>query len=159
MGLIEDLDLNSKPQAQPFEFRSISPQDLHLYWDWIRKGLEKIKLKTKIRLTWTEDHIRASLLQNQALLYVGLRDGCLLNFSILSVTQDPFLQVPTALHVWAFYAERNFDEATDLSMGEIIKLGKRLCLSSITVQGRRGWIKRMRQHGSINQSTLFEMRI
>lgn len=120
------------------KFVHVPPAELHLHWQWILKGLEEVKKRVYGRITYTPMHIRQSILQGQAYLYICTDEGVPAVFTVLTIQNDPFLLVPTVLHVWVMYAEKNQNKAVKFAAAEICRLARSLCLERLHFLSPRG---------------------
>jgi hypothetical protein len=153
--------LHFLPEPEGYRFMQVAPQELAQYWPWILKGLAAVKRRMADRITYTPMHVRQALLQSQAWLYVVTQDGAPAAFTILTVQNDPFLLVPTVLHVWVLYAEPHQGAAVQRAAAEIYQLGHKLCLERIHFLSPRGnervWQRLFARYGGHAAMTAYEV--
>jgi hypothetical protein len=121
-----------------FKFVHIPPGELPKHWPWVLKGLAAVKERVGDLVSYTPMHIRNSIVQNQSQLFIVTDDGVPAAFTVVTLQTDPFLNVPTVLHVWILYAEPRQHKAAKFAIAEIIKFGKSLCLSKMHFLSPRG---------------------
>jgi len=144
-------------------FTRIEPITLWEIWPWVLKGLETVKRCTEEEgghVSYTPAHIRNSVFNRQADLYVVTEDGIPTVFAVLTVQNDPFLLVPTTLHVWIEYSESQSMRTADFAHQEIIALGRRLCLEEVNFLTSRGvWERRLRKIGMKPTMTFYSLKL
>jgi hypothetical protein len=112
-------------------FVHVPAGELASHWPWVLRGLAVVKRRVHGRISYTPMHVRQSLLQSQAYLYVVTDDGVPAAFTVVTIQNDPFLLVPCVLHVWILYTESPHLSVTRFAVQEIIELGKKLCLERV----------------------------
>ena len=125
-------------EQEGFSFVHVPPATLPDHWPWVLKGLAKVKEKMGDLVTYTPAHIRNSLVQNQSQLYIVTDDGVPTAFTVVTMQNDPFLNVPTVLHVWILYVEPGHAKAAKFAIEEIVKFGRKMCLSKMQFLSPRG---------------------
>jgi len=121
-----------------YRFVHIPPSDLPQHWPWVLKGLAKVKAKMGDMVTYTPAHIRNSLVLNQSQLYIVTDDDVPVAFAVVTLQNDPFLNVPTVLHVWVLYVEPYQPKAARFAVAEMAKFGRSLCLEKLHFLSPRG---------------------
>lgn len=145
-------------KATELTFTRIEAPVLGQVWPWVRKGLEIVIARNPGHVSWTPMHVRNALMNNQASLYVVLEDGTPVVFVVITIQNDPFLLVPTVLHVWAEYSEVNDYRAADFAHQQVIALGKALCLDRIEMASTRAaWARRLQRIGMKPALTIYEL--
>jgi hypothetical protein len=113
----------------------VKPEDLRLYWDYVRKGLLKILSKTPEG--WIPEDVYVECFNNKALLWAFSQDNRIVGFSVLQPQGDN-------LHIWCSYFEHNLDPCWQALL-EIAKAGG---ASTVTFDShRKGWDVIARKYG------------
>jgi len=163
-----DMPLNGETQypvltpQEGYRFVHIPPLDLAAHWPWILKGLAKVKTKMGDMVTYTPAHIRNSLVTNQSQLYLVTDDGVPVAFAVVTLQNDPFLNVPTVLQVWTLYAEPHQHKAVQYAIAELCKFARTLCLEKLHFLSPRGseavWQRLAGMKGRATM-TIYEVRL
>lgn len=139
-------------------FTRIEPPNLGQVWSWVRKGLDIVLERNLGQASWTPAHVRNAVMNNQASLYVCTEDTKRVAFAVVTIQHDPFLLVPTVLHVWAEYSEANDWHVANYCHQQIIALGKTLCLDYIEMASTRAaWARRLQSIGMKPVLTIYRL--
>jgi hypothetical protein len=125
------------------ELKYVHPDDLRLYWDLIRPGLEKVKEAGSE--DWILEDIYSAIKSGPSTLHIGYVNGVYVGFIVICPGKEFGRQL---LHIWCLYLDpcaksENNDAMMDF-WPNIVKIAQNMGARRIDMQtARRGFERRL----------------
>lgn len=118
-------------------FVYVTPDNLRSEWDWVRKGLEKVRNKGHDE--WIPEDIYCDCFTQKAMLWIlDDKNG----FMVLQ-------PIEKKMHIWAAWLDSTDPEDLNKGMESAKEIARRGGLKSITFSSaRRGWVRRAKSLGA-----------
>lgn len=134
----------------------IHPDNLREVWPEVRTRLERMCDRAKS--DWLPEDVYMSCKSGNAGLHMLRRGGRMVGFFVLEVTQEFGIK---SLHVWIMHHDGQGDEGMYRSVLSSLKdyAQQAQCKRIRFATHRKGWAKRLQQHGFKPVLTTLELRL
>ena len=128
----------------------IPPNELKLYWDYLKPKLKLILRKSPE--PWIPEEIFADVLHGHSLLWIAFNDNRPIGFIIGQVQQEQ------TFHLWAGYCDQNIDDLIKWHLIEEVALSLK-CHKIAFESWREGWETKAKKLGFRPRKYIKELKI
>jgi hypothetical protein len=121
------------------DLKYLNKDELRGWWHFIKEGLEKVRAKG--HNTWISEDIYCDCYEQRSFLYVGLRDGKPLGFTVLQ-------PIGKTLHVWVAYMENHTHDDFLIGWKHIQNIANNANMDKVSFSSvRKGWTRHAKEMG------------
>ncbi len=133
----------------------VHPNELHDYWDEIKKGLEIVKQTSGNG--WIPEDVYNEIRNNRSTLHLGDVNGEYAGFIVLSPQQDYDCGT---LFIWICYSINPENDVVKIFLEDIKQMARKIKARNIKfMSARKGWERRLKDYGFEPVQTLFKLEV
>jgi hypothetical protein len=118
-------------------FDLIAPESLHAWWEYVREGLLRVKVKGKEK--WLVEDVYTAIRTKRSTLYIARDEDKPIGFFVAEMSIEPFSNEPV-LFIWTLFGPDSLPY-TDECITYLEQLAHSIGAKRIRFTGRRGWEK------------------
>jgi hypothetical protein len=116
-------------------FDLIAPEQLHAWWQYVREGLERVKVKGKEK--WFVEDVYTAIRTKRSTLYIARDEDKPIGFFVAEMSIEPFSN-EHVLFVWCLFGMNELSH-TDECIEYLDRLAHSIGAKRIRFTGRHGW--------------------